>query len=79
MSCFTCGKGMPVNAKVILKRFKELYEEKGIERYFYKLNETAPVMTCSKSQFKTIFTKKIKKNLKHGATYAHIKEYNPNA
>jgi DNA-directed RNA polymerase subunit N (RpoN/RPB10) len=77
MACFTCGKGFPKDVSSLLKMFKKAYDEKGIERYFYRLGENQPVMIVSKEQFKTIFTKKIKRKLKDGATYAHISEYNP--
>jgi hypothetical protein len=79
MGCFTCGKGLPSDVVGKLKHFKEMFDTKGIERYFYKLGENQPVMICRKSQFKSIFTKKIKPKLKNGATYAHISEYNPAA
>lgn len=79
MSCFTCGKGIPLNVNAALRHFKAIYEKNGTERYFYKLGENEPVLIVRKMQFKEVFKNQIKKNLKHGATYAHISEYNPTA
>jgi hypothetical protein len=79
MGCFTCGKGFPIGLTGALKHFKKMYELYGVERYFFKTGENKPVLVCSKAAFKEIYKKQIKPNLKHGAEYSHIKEYNPNS
>lgn len=77
MACFTCGKGLDLDVHKTLAFYKKLFDEKGIERYFYKLSETGSIKTVKKSNFNRIFTTQIQPNLVNGAEYGHISEYNP--
>lgn len=75
--CFTCGMGFTGTAHQSLLHFRKLYEQNGIERYFYKLSENGAIKVCKKSDFNRIFNDKIKPNFENGAEYSHISEYNP--
>lgn len=75
MSCFSCGKGFTGTINQLLKQFKEEYERKGTERYFYKESEKGDIKIVKKADFKSIYTKNIQPNLDKGAAYSHISEY----
>lgn len=74
-NCFSCGRGFKGSAQELLQLYKRDYEERGVERYFYKLEENGDVFVCSKSSFSSIFSTKIKPNFDKGSEYAHIREY----
>lgn len=74
-NCFSCGKGFNGSTKDVLRLFKEDYLQRGIERYFYRLESGGDIKVMRKSQFSHIFTTQIKPNFNKGAEYAHIKEY----
>lgn len=77
LGCFTCGKTFNGNINELLLHFKQVYEQKGIVRYFYKLSENGDVRVCRSSDFNRIFTDEIQPNFINGAEYSHISEYNP--
>ena len=74
-NCFSCGKGFNGSVNDLLAIYKQQYIDKGIERYFYKLETNGSVFICRKTSFKLIFETKIKPNFENGSEYAHIKEY----
>lgn len=76
-NCFTCGRGFNGTEHETLVMFKKIYEQYGVDRYFYKLSENSEVMICKKADFKRIFIEQIKPNLINGAEYSHISEYSP--
>lgn len=76
-NCFTCGKGFNLTVNQTLAHYKRLWQEKGIERYFFKLSENDSIKLVKKQDFNRIFTEQIKPNFENGATYAHISEFNP--
>lgn len=73
--CFACGETFNRNTNELLRRYKQLYEEKGIIVYYYKLSETDSIKITRKEYFKQIYETEIKPNLQNGATYACISEY----
>ncbi|QQV90413.1 hypothetical protein Harreka1_6 [Olleya phage Harreka_1] len=74
-NCFSCGKGFKGDVNELLRIYKEQYDTKGIERYFYRLETNGTLFTCTKSSFLSIFNSQIKPNFENGSEYAHIKEY----
>lgn len=76
MPCFSCGQTFNGNVNELLQRFKRDYLNRGIERYFYRLQSNGDVRIIKKEQFKNVFETQIKPNFKNGAEYAHISEYN---
>lgn len=76
-NCFTCGRTFNGSVKELLKVYKQDYQERGTERYFYKEHDQGDIKIVKKTQFKTVFKHQIQPNFKNGAEYAHIKEYNP--
>lgn len=76
MGCLTCGSGWKGSHKQLVSKFKKEYEDNGVERYVYRLNENDSFKTIKKSGFKSIFNK-IKDNFPNGAEYFHISEWNP--
>lgn len=78
MPCFSCGQTFNGSVNELLQRFKRDYLERGVERYFFKLNTNGDVKIIKKDQFKNIFETQIKPNFKNGAEYAHISEYKTN-
>jgi DNA-directed RNA polymerase subunit N (RpoN/RPB10) len=77
VKCFTCGKGFSGDTHELLLRFQRHYKEKGISRYFYKLETNGTIYTCRAEQLKHILETQIKPNFENGAEYSHITEYNP--
>jgi hypothetical protein len=75
VGCFSCGLGFNGSTNELLRRYKKEFEQKGTERYFYKVNQTAPVEIARKESFMIIFERDIKPNFINGAEYNHIKEY----
>jgi hypothetical protein len=71
--CFTCGRSFNGDVNKALAAFKK----QGVSRYFYRLKANGEIFVCRASSFKTIFEEQIKPNLKNGAEYSHISEYNP--
>lgn len=76
MPCFSCGQTFNGSVNELLQRFKRDYLERGVERYFFKLETNGDVKIIKKDQFKNVFETQIKPNFKNGAEYAHISEYN---
>ena len=76
MPCFSCGQTFNGSVNELLQRFKRDYLERGVERYFFKLETNGDVKIIKKYQFKNVFETQIKPNFKNGAEYAHISEYN---
>lgn len=76
MPCFSCGQTFNGTVNELLQRFKRDYLERGIERYFYRLEAKGDVKIIHKDQFKNVFETQIKPNFNKGAEYAHISEYN---
>lgn len=75
-NCFSCGRSFNGSVNELLQIYKEEYLKKGVERYFYKLEEKGDVFICKKSSFSLIFKEQIQPNFEHGSEYAHIREYN---
>ena len=75
MSCFSCGKSFNGSVNELLQLFKREYLDNGTERYFYKESAKGDVKIVSNKQFRTIFERDVKPNIKKGAEYAHISEY----
>lgn len=78
MPCFSCGQTFNGTVNELLQRFKRDYLERGVERYFYKLETKGDVKIVKKNQFAHIFETQIKPNFDKGAEYAHISEYHVN-
>ena len=76
MPCFSCGQTFNGSVNELLQRFKRDYLERGVERYFFRLETKGDVKIIKKEQFKNVFQTQIKPNFKNGAEYAHISEYN---
>ena len=76
MPCFSCGQTFNGSVNELLQRFKRDYLERGVERYFFRLESNGDVKIIKKEQFKNVFQTQIKPNFKNGAEYAHISEYN---
>ena len=76
MPCFSCGQTFNGSVNELLQRFKRDYLERGVERYFFRLEVNGDVKIIKKEQFKNVFETQIKPNFKNGAEYAHISEYN---
>jgi hypothetical protein len=76
MPCFSCGQTFNGSVNELLQRFKLDYLQRGVERYFFKLETNGDVKIIKKDQFKNVFKTQIKPNFKNGAEYAHISEYN---
>ena len=76
MGCLTCGIGWSGSQKQLVSKFKKEFEDYGIERYVYRMNEKDSFKTVKKSGFNAIFIK-IKENFPNGAEYFHISEWNP--
>lgn len=74
--CFSCGKALSVSESDIIGHYYKLYKKFGQERYFYKLSKKGRTRIVKKSSFAYIYKTQIKPNLKNGAEYAHIQEYN---
>lgn len=75
--CFTCGKGFTGSTHESLMLFKKIYEELGVDRFFYKLHEKDSIKVVKKQDFNRIFKDQIQPNFENGAEYSHISEYNP--
>ena len=75
IGCFSCGVSFNGSTNELLRRYKQEYEQKGTERYFYKLSVNSDVLITRKESFKAIFERDIKPNFINGAEYNHIKEY----
>ena len=75
VGCFSCGVSFNGSTNELLRRYKQEYEQKGTERYFYKLSVNSDVLITRKESFKAIFERDIKPNFINGAEYNHIKEY----
>jgi hypothetical protein len=78
MPCFSCGQTFKGNVNDVLQRFKRDYLQRGIERYFYKLETNGDIKVIKKEQFSYIFKTQIQPNFDKGAEYAHISEYQAN-
>jgi hypothetical protein len=76
MPCFSCGQTFNGSVNELLQRFKLDYLQRGVERYFFKLETNGDVKIIKKDQFKNVFKTQITPNFKNGAEYAHISEYN---
>ncbi len=77
MACFSCGSNFTGDVKKQLAKYKQEFEEKGIERMYYKHSENGDVhITHSKPFWKHIHKKLMtKKAIKDGANFAHIQEF----
>ena len=73
-NCFSCGQSFKGSVQELLRLFKQQYLSYGVERYFYRLSPNSDIIIVKKEQFKDVFEKEIKPNLKNGAEYAHISE-----
>ena len=78
MPCFSCGQTFNGSVNELLQRFKRDYLERGVERYFFKLETNGDVKIIKQNQFKNVFKTQIQPNFKNGAEYAHISEYKAN-
>lgn len=75
MSCFSCGAAFTGTDLDRVRRYKKLYDEKGIESYFFTLRTNGEVKIVRKSGFNAIFEQMIKPNFFNGAEYNHISEF----
>lgn len=75
MSCFSCGAAFTGSGLDRVRRYKKLYDEKGVESYFFKLSATGEVKIVRKSGFNAVFESMIKPNFGKGAEYNHIREF----
>lgn len=74
-SCFTCGLSQDDNSRSLLREYKRQYEQKGVERYFYKTETNGATKFCRKSSFNSVYKNEIKPNFHKGAEFAHISEF----
>lgn len=75
MSCLPCSKVKNVD---VVKYYKQLYKEKGIETYFFRLKKGGDLKVVRKEQFSIIYKEQIKPNLVNGAEYFNIQEFKAN-
>lgn len=78
MPCFSCGQTFNGSVNELLQRFKRDYLERGVVRWFYKLETNGDIKVCKDKQFKFIRETQIQPNFDKGAEYAHISEYKAN-
>ena len=76
MACFSCGQTFNGSVNELLQRYKRDYLERGVVRWYYRLETNGDVRIVKDKQFKKIREEQIKPNFKNGAEYAHISEYN---
>lgn len=76
MGCITCGAGWQGSKIALVNRLKKEFDDYGVERYVYRMNEKDSFKTIKKQGFNLIFNQ-IKDNFTNGAEYFHISEWNP--
>ena len=74
-SCFSCGRELSSNIRLLLTAYKDQYDKKRIVRYFYKLETNGTVFICRSSSFNIILENEIKPSFSKGAEFAHISEF----
>ena len=75
MACFSCGKTFSGDDLARVRRFKKLFDEKGLVSYYYRLSTEGKINVVRANGFKAIYETRIKPNFDKGAEYAHISEF----
>lgn len=74
MGCFTCSQ-IEDKYRNVFKYYRNLYKDKGIIHYIYRLNPSDPWKFVKRESFQAIFDNEIKKELINGAEYFDIREF----
>lgn len=72
--CIPCSK-VKQTEKDIIKYYKNLYEENGIEYYVYRLETNGNLKFVKKELFNDVLLTQIKPNFNKGAEYFSIQEF----
>lgn len=72
--CIPCSK-VTQSERDVIKYYKQLYKDKGIEFYVYRLETNGSIRFVSKKEFNMVFESKIKPNFPQGAEYFSIQEF----
>ena len=59
----------------VIKHYKQLYRDYGIQYYVYRLGSGKPIKFIKKEGFEAVFQTQIKPNFDIGAEYFHIQEF----
>lgn len=71
--CFSCGSVMNLGTKELAEMYKKLYEEKGVNTWFFRKSEKEEIQFADNASFK-----QIKKTLGKNAEFSHISEFRRN-